>query len=186
MNKFVFLALAGVAWLSACKKEFPFSCQKNADCPSGAYCKEEVCISGCKKNADCPSGKTCVQGICESAKTYQVLRTTKTAVVDGNNSEFGSAGKIILDNQRGTKGTYQFMWDDQALYVAGRVEDSALHAVYQYRDDRLWLEDSLGLLFDTKLDGGAKMNIDDYQFLVSVRGTQADLQGNGDSLDLIY
>jgi len=42
----------------------PASCQDNADCPSGEYCKNNVCEqlpSGveCRKDADCPTGDWC-------------------------------------------------------------------------------------------------------------------------------
>jgi hypothetical protein len=112
---------------------------------------------------------------------YTVLRTTTPVTVDGDTSEFGNAGEIVLQNRRGTIGTCRLVWDETALYLAARVDDSALNADALDRDGILWLDDSVELLFDTDHDAGARMNDDDYKFFVSILGTQLDI--NGHNLD---
>ncbi len=69
---------SGTDYATRCSMELPTgttggsSCEKDADCPAGATCKDQKCVttlpqqSGCSEHTDCPSQSMCMVGTCLS------------------------------------------------------------------------------------------------------------------------
>jgi parallel beta-helix repeat protein len=110
-----------------------------------------------------------------SPPSYIALRTEPPPVIDGDISEFDYANPItITQPNTGSQGTYRFLWDENALYVAALVMDSYLSAEIGEEDGALWLDDSIELMLDTEHDHGAWRQEDDYKFFVNLLNVHTD------------
>jgi hypothetical protein len=141
-----------------------------------------------------PQGLGFDRGAFESAGTftppvteYAIFRAPNSPMIDGDLSEFQATEFItITQPETGDQGTFKFLWDDSALYVAAWVTDSQLNAEIVEKDGSLWEEDSLELMFDTLHNHGTCLQADDYKFFVNLLNTHRDSQGGDESWDGAY
>jgi hypothetical protein len=117
------------------------------------------------------------------AQQYVAMRLPRgaTVTVDGALSEFADAPSLTVTNTTtGAQGVYRLLWDDQGLYVAGEVADTHLYTLETLRDDSLWEDDSLEIMFCTLNNRGSTdlPGDDDYKLFVSAANVQADERGN--------
>jgi len=118
------------------------------------------------------------------ATDYAILKTQYPITLDGNLNEFTNANEIVLTNSRGTQGTYKFLWDSNALYVAAEVSDSNLNSQQTIDESDLWNDDSLEMVFDTANNGGASMDYsDDYKFFINSLSAKTDTKRYDKSFD---
>ncbi len=121
-------------------------------------------------------GSSCTQQQTQT-KTYTVLKAQTPPVIDGNIDEFANANAITLASPYGTTGTFRFLWDSNAFYVAAEVHDSNLNAnLSQQEDGDLYSDDSLEMMLDTLDNKGSHIQNDDYKFYVNVNNLLADSQ----------
>lgn len=128
------------------------------------------------------AGTCCVGGACRTLSgEYQVTRLPDGAVdLDGDPREFEVLPRIALPSRySSSRALIWVAWDAEAFYVAFKVFDNQLVAYSAQRDAPLWEEDSVEIIVDTEGDGGQGQmpGLDDYKFVLSARGTQADVRG---------
>lgn len=151
--------------------------------PSGSICVPGGAIACCE-NDDCASGESCTDTVCvgaPKAPTYMAPKLRTAAVIDGALDEYNGVASLTLAVGTGATGVYRLAWDDDALYVAGAIEDATLDAVSANRDGNLYLDDSLELALDVAHDGGANLGANDFKFVVSLSNMQLDLRGDQSS-----
>jgi endo-1,4-beta-xylanase len=125
----------------------------------------------------CACGRTgfTVDDIGVDAPIYRIFKAKVLPEIDGNLSEFMAIPALhIASESTGASGSYRLLWDDEALYVGAEVRDSFLNASLTSRDDRLWYEDSLEIMFDTGFDRAGYVLGDDFKFFINLLNTQCD------------
>ncbi len=131
----------------------------------------------------CNSGFAWNAGACipqHTTETYTILKTQAPPVIDGNINEFTNANSITITNPDKTRGTFRFLWDSRALYVAAEVADTRLNADLSHQEDSsLYSDDSIELFVDTLNNGGASLQSDDYKFYVNINNIHSDSQASG-------
>ncbi len=127
------------------------------------------------------SGSSCIQ---QQTNSYIILKAQTPPTVDGNLNEFANANEITITDLYGTTGTYKFLWDSNALYVAADVSDSNLNVGLSHQeDDALWDDDSLEMFMDTLNDGGTALQPDDYKFYANINKVHSDSHASDTSWD---
>lgn len=119
--------------------------------------------------------------------TYLVLRAETPPVIDGDLTEYNEANVIeIVQVSMPARGLYRLLWDDNALYIAAKVEDVAMVANITEEDGTLWIDDSIELFLDTLHDHGQRLRPDDYKFFVNLLNVHRDNRGTDNTWDGIY
>ncbi len=71
-------------------------------------------------------------------------------------------------------------WDMQNLYFYIVVQDKQLYGEFEYseKEPRLQWNDGLEIFIDSKDDSGLKMDINDFQFMFDILGSEIDFHGD--------
>ncbi len=202
---------AGVTADSAVNPQGSFGgpCYPDDTCDHGLVCDDGVCMAHCGDeiiagDEECDNGDlngiectTSPGTVCEYCTedcrlAYKsdypflvVYRADKPPVVDGETNEFCRADSVTIHmDETGSQGTYSFLWDDNAIYIAADVLDDELNGVASERDGDLWKDDSIEVFFDPLLNGGSELQFDDYQFIVNILRHRFDALGDDKLWDM--
>lgn len=118
---------------------------------------------------------------------FTVYRAPTPPVIDCALKEYAFPPQISITNGFQTSGDYWFLWDDDAFYIAARVDDTNMSSTRAGRDEQLWRDDSIETLWDTLRNRGGSLQADDFKFFVNLLNTQRD-EGNsqGDAYDAVW
>ena len=106
---------------------------------------------------------------------YTIVRAEGPVTLDGDLSEFGNAQVLVVTvPDTGAQAHVRLLWDDEALYVGAEVSDTKLEAIHSGKDERLWQDDSVEMMFDPNADGGSAIGPDDVKGFVNVLGAIRD------------
>jgi chitodextrinase len=129
-----------------------------------------------------------------TSTTYDAAYVTTPLTIDGGLADWGSIPGVTLADASGrtpssldNQAVVRLAWDATYLYAAYTVTDTELQAAVTTADSgALYKDDAIELYIDTLNNDGAQMQVDDYQFLVSVAGQLTDERGTGSGKDLSW
>ncbi|MEZ4271843.1 MAG: sugar-binding protein [Myxococcota bacterium] len=123
-----------------------------------------------------PAGETPLSQ--PAAPEYQIRRANVAPVIDGDVGEYANVPSIVLQQQNtASSATCWITWDDEALYLAARIQDEALESIAQDASQSWWADDGIEFGFDTQHDAGERMAGDDYKVFVTANNLRALLNG---------
>ncbi|HMT00356.1 MAG TPA: helix-turn-helix domain-containing protein [Saprospiraceae bacterium] len=110
------------------------------------------------------------------------LPHTQTVIkIDGRAEEWSLTQSlpIMRGIEQEMKVKYGWQWDHDYLYLAADVEDHFL-AINELGNDnpKLYFNDALEVYLDAKADSKSSMDLNDYQFLVDIKGQKTVFKGN--------
>jgi len=122
-----------------------------------------------------------------SGNTYNIEKLSIKPTIDGNCAEYQTAQVIqLFSGLKNHVGKYKLAWDNTALYVCGDVIDSELNTISINRDDSIWQDDSVEIMFDTLNNKGTSQGNDDYKFFVNVNNLQQDNKALARSWNMVF
>ncbi len=111
------------------------------------------------------SGCTCGAPARTAIPTLAVHRAATPPTIDGDLAEWDGAARTepFVDTMTGAPASRapsaRVMWDDRALYVAFEVDDRLLRSPFTERDEHLWEQDCVELMFDPDGDGARYLEL---------------------------
>ena len=156
-----------------------------SSCVNNQQTRTRTCtdLNSCGTTINKPN-ETEIQACSSSANSYTILKTSTPPTIDGNLNEFTNANPITITDSYGNSGTYKFLWDSNALYVAADVSDSQLNVNLSHQEDSpLYSDDTLEMFLDTLNNGGTSLQPDDYKFYVNINNVHSDSHDSDTSWD---
>lgn len=102
-------------------------------------------------------------------------------VVDGQLDEWGEFHSLSISAAPGyaNQARYALGWDKDNMYIALDVKDSRLCMNEKGNDNpKLYFSDAFEIYIDSKADSEQSMDLNDYQFLISISGDKTIFKGN--------
>jgi len=120
-----------------------------------------------------------------SPMQFICMYTKKPVIIDGqiDNKWKRASSIVIADNKKLTDNTavIRTLWDKDNLYMAFEVKDKNLQAEQYVLDHpKLWLDDMIEFLFDTRNDKDSCWNTDDVIYHINLLGQKKDDRGSAD------
>lgn len=114
-------------------------------------------------------------------KAFDLPHTQTTIKIDGLADEWSLTQSLKIKRGTAKEMTvkYGWQWDHDHLYLAADVEDHFL-AINELGNDnpKLYFNDALEVYLDAKADSKSSMDLNDYQFLVDIKGQKTVFKGN--------
>lgn len=89
--------------------------------------------------------------------------------------------KQELSYRNSNKAAWQ--WDEEYLYLAFQIEDNCLTENEKANDNpRLYFNDAVEIYIDTHNDSKSKMDLNDYQFIISLNGESVIFKGDKEQI----
>ncbi len=112
---------------------------------------------------------------------FDIPHSPTTIKIDGIADDWSLTQSIKLNPGTAAESTvkYGWQWDQDYLYLAADVEDHFL-AINELGNDnpKLYFNDALEVYLDAKADSKTSMDLNDYQFLVDIKGQKTVFKGN--------
>jgi hypothetical protein len=146
------------------------------------YCGDGVCdsLESCLScSADC--------GECEvevGRKSYFAKRLSGAVLIDGEISEFRNANYVLLENSNGNFANCSFVYDSENLYVGCKVLDSQVNTFYTNRDENIYNDDSIEIVFDLGSEKSSSYDLNDYKIILSAGNVLLDSLGSSKSFNM--
>ncbi|MBL0136199.1 MAG: hypothetical protein IPP79_20605 [Chitinophagaceae bacterium] len=121
-----------------------------------------------------------------AAQTLEIPFAENKPQIDGNLEEWNMS--IDLTD---TKQALQYrntnhvacLWDNEFLYIAFQIQDACLTENEKGNDNpRLYFNDAVEIYIDTHNDSKEKMDINDYQFIISLTGESVIFKGDKEQI----
>ena len=110
-----------------------------------------------------------------------IQHISKPVVVDGQLTEWDDFQTLPISSlpRYANQVKYALGWDKEHLYVALDIRDARL-CVNEVGDDnpKLYFSDAFEIYIDSKADSEQSMDLNDYQFLISISGDKTIFKGN--------
>lgn len=110
-----------------------------------------------------------------------IQHISKPVVVDGQLTEWDDFQTLPISSfpRYANQVKYALGWDKEHLYVALDIRDARL-CVNEVGDDnpKLYFSDAFEIYIDSKADSKQTMDLNDYQFLISISGDKTIFKGN--------
>lgn len=120
------------------------------------------------------------------AQTSSIPFAQKRPVIDGFLDEWElnidlTDLKQFLPYRNSSKAAWQ--WDEEYLYLAFQIEDNCLTENEKGNDNpRLYFNDAVEIYIDTHYDSKTKMDLNDYQFIISLNGESVIFKGDKEQI----
>lgn len=111
----------------------------------------------------------------------QVEHTRTSVKIDGNANDWSLNKTLNLraGTSKETKVRYAMQWDKDHLYLAADVQDEMLSVNETGNDNpKLYFNDAVEIYLDSRADSKSVMDLNDYQFLVDIKGNKTVFKGN--------
>lgn len=119
-------------------------------------------------------------------KEFICLYTKTPVIIDGLLDEWNRSGSITINDRKGISdntAVVKTLWDKENLYIAFEVNDKNLQAEQYVLDHpKLWLDDMIEFLFDTKNHRDSCWNTDDVIYHINLLGQKKDDRGSPDCI----